>query len=182
MPKPIKWASQIPAIRERVTNSVTQTWARPDIEWAFEVKRVTAQELMLAIGETETFGSQRFVDRGEVLSFLDEMEAAEDIRAALDARKVKTGPQPRRKRIRFPIPEDAKSCTMMRLPEGVELSPLKIVITGSNTEEILTNLYLLGQAFLNDPVSMESALELAPQPRRVQSEGIDEWLRCHELA
>lgn len=177
MPKPIKWANQIPAIRDRVSKSVTQTWSREDLEWAFDVKRVTAQELMKAIGETETIGSQRLVDRGEILEFLEEMEAADDIRTALDARKVKVGPQPRRKRIRFSIPEDAKSCNMMRLPEGVELGPLKIVITGSTLDEILQNLYLLGQAFLNDPVSMSSALEPLPPSRPVRSQSIEDWIQ-----
>jgi hypothetical protein len=175
MPKPIKWANQMYAIRERVANSKTETWSRHDIEWAFDIKRVAAQDLMKKIGGTTTIASQRFVSRTDVLGFLDEMIKADDLRDAMDARQIENGPEPLRRRIHFPIPEDAKGCTMMRLPDGIELSPLKIVITGSTSEELLTNLYLLGTAFLNDPLSMQASIEPLPKRREPMTAGEDEW-------
>lgn len=177
MPKPIKWASQAHAVRERVSKSTIETWGRQEIEWAFDIKRVAAQELMKAIGGSHTIGSKRFVGRAEILEFLDEVIKADDIRSAIDSRKVEVGPQARRKKIRFPIPQDAESFTMLRLPDNVELSPLQIVIKGESTEELLTNLFLLGQAFLNDPVSMEHALEPLPTRRPVGRESLQEWIR-----
>lgn len=176
MPKPIKWANQAHAIRERVANSTIETWSRQDIEWAFDVKRVAAQELMLSIGGTHTIGSKRFVGRSEIMDFLDAVIKGQSVREVLDRRKVEVGPQPRRKRLRFPIPHDAESYTLLQLPEEIELSPLQIVIRGKDTEELLTNLYLLGQAFLNDAVSMQRAVEPLQRAAGIETVATDDWI------
>jgi hypothetical protein len=184
LPKPIKWAKEIHAVRERVANSKTETWSRQDIMWAFDLRPAAAKELMTRIGNTHMIGSTRFVGKGDVLSFLDAMIKADkddNLREALASRSVEVGMPPQNRRTRFPLPRDAESTTLQQLPEAITLSPGRIIIDGESFEDLLINLYLLGQALQNDSVNMRRALEPGAPPRPGAEAELDHWLRSHRM-
>ena len=70
MARTLKWRDRAHELRDRVKNSVVETWSRRDIENLFELKRAAAQQLMKAIGEVQNIGGVHLVDRNSLLSRL----------------------------------------------------------------------------------------------------------------
>jgi hypothetical protein len=74
----LTWRDRIPEIRQRVENSVVETWTRRDLENVFELKRAAAQLLMRAVGEVHNLGGIRVVNRNSLLAFLDQIKQSDD--------------------------------------------------------------------------------------------------------
>jgi len=98
--------------------SVTETYDRQDIERVFEVRRVTAQSLTEAIGEIQNIGCTYIVARTAILRYLEAVEAAPDLTTAHRERLQLAEPAPRRKSLKFDLPEDLRSVMPWDLPPG----------------------------------------------------------------
>ena len=176
MARPVKWSRDLHPIRERSTHSRTETWSRQDIERLFDICRASAQNLMKAIGDVQTIGGTHFVDRASLLSFLDEMIAAESVEAGMQARLLEADAPPKPKPLRVALPTDLRNVMLRDLPDNIRLSPGKLEITGPNTIAIVEGLALLAQAMENDLDAVQSALEPPALPTPVQDDDLRGFL------
>jgi hypothetical protein len=173
MARPVKWSRDLHLIRDRAARSRTETWGRGDIERLFDIGRASAQSLMKAIGEVQTVAGAHFVDRASLLSFLDEMIAADSVEDALRNRLLEADAPPVPKPLRIALPANLRSVMLRDLPDTIRLSAGRLEITAPTTEAMLESLALLAQAMSNDLASVQDAVE-PPTPSRVE----DDELRC----
>ena len=176
MARPIKWSRDLHAIRERAARSRTETWGRGDIERLFDIGRASAQSLMKAIGEVQAVAGAHFVDRASLLSFLDEMIAADSVEDALRHRLLEADVPPAPKPLRVSLPPDLRNVRLHDLPDTIQLSRGRLEITAPSTEAMLESLALLAQAMQNDLHSVQDALE-PPAASEVEDEDLRLFLR-----
>jgi hypothetical protein len=157
MPRTLSWRNRLHEIAERVCNSAIETWTRQDLEAIFEIRRVSAQTLMKAIGEIQSIGGKHFVSRAALLEFLEDVEVAESPESATRDRRLFAQPVPRPRRLKLTIPEELRSVMVVDLPAGIALSAGRIVIAGETAVEIIERLLVLARALEND---LDTALEL----------------------
>ena len=172
MARTVSWRHRADAIARRVSNYVTETWTRVDLERAFEVRRATAQSLMKAIGEIANVGGTYVVPRSAILRYLEEVSDAPDLTAAHRERVQLAEPVPRPRSIRLTLPEDLRSVMMRDLPADVSLTPGKLEIRGETSYAIFEHLYLLLLAMENDLGSVQDSLELPSLPPPVEDDEI----------
>lgn len=159
MARPVKWSRDLHPIRERAIHSRTETWSRQDIERLFDIGRASAQSLMRAIGDVQSIGGTHFVDRGSLLSFLDEMIAAESVEAGMQARLLEADAPPKPKPLRVALPTDLRNVMLRDLPENIRLCAGRLEITADTAIAMLESLTLLAQAMQNDLERVQLLLE-----------------------
>ena len=176
MARPVKWSRDLHPIRERAIGSRTETWSRQDIERLFDIGRASAQSLMKAIGEVQAVAGAHFVERTSLLSFLDEMIAADSLEDALRNRLLEADAPPAPKSLRITLPADLRSVMLRDLPDTIRLSAGRLEINAPTTEAMLESLALLAQAMQNDLSSVQYALE-PPAISGVEDEDLRLFLR-----
>ena len=174
MARPIKWAYDLGIIRDRLLRSTIQAYTRADLESLFNVKASTALTLLRAIGGACNIGGHLIVEKPRIEDFIAAMQAAPNLDAAFQQRVRFSEPVPRKKPIRMSLPKDLLTVTVDELPkEVIEISTGRIVIKGSNAEEVVTSLMLLAQALTNDMDTFIPLVDPPPDPRP----GLDDELR-----
>ena len=159
MARPVKWSRDVHPIRERAARSRTETWSRQDIEQLFGISRASAQGLMKAIGEVQAVGGAHFVGRASLLSFLDQVVAADSIDEALRSKHESAEPVPRPSTLRVSLPENLRRVTLKELPDRVTLNPGEVRVTGADAEQVLEGLVILAQVMQNDLDSVRRRLD-----------------------
>lgn len=159
MGRPVKWSNDVHAIRERASRSRTETWSRGDIEHLFGIRPSSAQSLMKSIGSVEVVGGTHFVDRGSLLSFLDEMIAADSVEAGMQARLLEADAPPRPKALRVALPADLRNVMLRDLPDNIRLSPGRLEITADTAIAMLESLVALATIMENDLDRFQMAVE-----------------------
>ena len=170
MPRPIPWSRDLHLLHEKVVHSRTETWSRQDIERLFGIRRVSAQNLLKAIGNVQTVGAAHFVDRSSLLSFLDAMIAADSVESALQQRLAAAEPPPRPKALRVSLPEDLRRAMLPDLPANVSLSPGRIEITANSAIGMVESLYALAMVMQNDLDRWQKAIEPPPESAAMDEE------------
>jgi hypothetical protein len=172
MARTISWRYRIPEIRQRVRNSVVETWTRRDFETVFEIKRAAAQLLMKAVGEIQNVGGTYAIDRPALLAFLENLEKAEDIEAKRREKLFLAEPVPRPRFLRNTLSEDLRSVMVRDLPPEITLEHGRLEITGANAEQIVERLWLLAAAMQNDLDTAAASLNPPPVPPRMADEDL----------
>jgi len=176
--RPLKWAVDLHPIRERVLRAKTETWTRRDIENLFEVKRVTAQTLMLAIAEVSIVAGSHLVSRSSLLDFLNQVIQADEPSEALRARQAEAPTAPRQERgLRIPLPDDLRAVRFGDLPMAIRVEPGRLTIEGANAAEILTHLAVLARALENDLDSFCASWDPPARPLPKGSSDLDGLFR-----
>jgi hypothetical protein len=161
----VKWTNRLYEIRERVIHSKRETWDRHAIEDLFDVRRVTGQSLMRAIGELSNIGGAHLTSRSSLLDFLDFVVKADDADQAVRLRMdTAAAAPPQKKGLRLPVPEDLRSVRLAELPPNIEIAPGLLSIKGASAFEILSALAVLARALENDLDSFVIAWNPAPAP------------------
>ena len=174
MARTLSWRHRLPEIKQRVRNSVTETWTRKNLEAVFEVKRAAAQLLMKAIGEVQNIGGTYLVDRVSLLRFLESLEQADNPETARRERLLLSEPVPHPHHLKFTLPEDLRSVMLRDLPQEIVLTEGRLEITGRDATEVLERLLLLSRALQNDLDTVFDALNPAPMPPRVEDDELRE--------
>jgi hypothetical protein len=167
MPKPVSWSNRIYDIRQRVRNAKLQTWSRRDIEDLFEVRRATAITLMKSIGNLQIIGGTHFVDRANLLEFVEQAEQAEDLTGSVRSRRLEAGPAPKPSKLNYSLPTELKTVMALDLPKNIRLEEGRLTITGADSAEVIAGLYALAQALQNDLGSIQAQLDPVPKRREV---------------
>jgi hypothetical protein len=175
MARTLKWRNRIEEIRQRVENSVIETWSRRDLESVFELKRAAAQQLMKAIGEVQNIGGVHLVDRNALLAFLAQIKQADNPETARREKVLLAEPVPRPRHLKNTLPLGMRSVMVRDLPSEIRLEPGRLEITGKNALEIFERLLLLAQAVQND---LDTAAQIFDPPPATASVENDE---LHEL-
>jgi hypothetical protein len=170
----LSWRHRLPEIKQRVQNSVTETWARKDIESVFEIKRAAAQLLMKAIGEIQNIGGTHLVDRASLLRFLESLEQADNPETARRERILLSEPVPHPRHLKLTLPEDLRSIMVRDLPQEIALTEGRLEITGRDATEVLERLLLLSRALQNDLDTVLDALNPPPAPPPVEDDELRE--------
>jgi hypothetical protein len=162
--RPLKWITRLHEIRERVVHSKIETWDRKAIENLFDVRRVTAQSLMRAIGELSNVAGAHLTARTSLLEFLDYLLAANDPELAVRTRiDTAAAPPPQKKGFLLPVPEGYKAVRLADLPRSIVVEPGQLTIRGAHAFEILQDLAVLARALENDVDSFVHAWNPAPE-------------------
>ena len=165
MARPVKWITRLHEIRQRVLNSKIETWDRQAIENLFDVRRVTAQSLMRAIGELSNVAGAHLTSRSSLLDFVDYVLAADDMDLAVRTRIDTAAAAPSQKKgLRLPIPDEFRAVRLADLPKDIKIAPGLLTIEGEDAFEILTQLAVLARALDNDLDSFVMAWNRAPLP------------------
>lgn len=159
MARPVKWARDLHAIRERATRSRTETWSRVDLEALFGVGRATAQTLMKAIGEIQPVGGAHFVERSSLLSFLKVILEAPSVEKGLRTRMIEAAPAPKSKPLRVSLPSDLRSARLPDLPPNITLAPGRLEINASTAVSMLESLVVLAMVMQNDLERFRAVIE-----------------------
>lgn len=162
MARTLKWRNRIEEIRQRVENSVIETWSRRDLENVFELKRAAAQQIMKAVGEVQNIGGVHLVDRSALLAFLDQIKQAANPETARREMVLLAEPVPRPRPLKNTLPQGLRSVMVRDLPAEIRLEPGRLEITGKNATEIFERLLLLAQAVQND---LDTAAQRFDPPR-----------------
>ncbi len=170
MARTVQWSRDLHPLREKARHARTETWSRQDIERLFGISRPSAQNLMKAIGNVQTVGAAHFVDRNSLLSFLDDMIAADSVEAALQQRLATSEPPPRPKALRVSLPEDLRRAMLPDLPANVSLSPGRIEITADTAVAMVESLFALAMVMQNDLGRWQKAIEPPPEPAAVDED------------
>ena len=176
MARPVKWSRDLHSIRERASLSRTETWGRTDIERLFEVRRATAQSLMKAIGEVQPVGGAHFVERGSLVSFLDELISAPNFEDAFRSRVRDADSPPASKPLRVSLPNDLRSVLVRDLPAHIVLSRGRLEITATSAISLLESLALLAQAMQNDLGQVQAIFEPPASPPYIEDDDLREFL------
>jgi hypothetical protein len=161
----VKWISRLHEIRERVIHSKIETWNRKAIENLFDVRRVSAQNLMRAIGELSNVAGSHLTTRASLLTFLDYVLAADNTELAVRARiDTAASAPPQRKGFTLPVPEEYKAVRLADLPQSIVIERGQLTIRGAHAFEILQDLAVLARALENDVDSFVQAWNPAPEP------------------
>lgn len=158
MPRPVKWARDLHAIRERAANSTVEAWSRVDIEKLFGVGRATAQTLTRAIGEVNPVAGAHFVDRSSLLAFLDEMIAAPSVEDGLRTRLTQAPSPPRRRPLKVALPRDLQAKLARDLPDHIRISTGMLTIHASEMDLLLGSLVLLAKTLECDYEGVQERL------------------------
>lgn len=175
MPRPVKWARDLHAIRDRAMKSRVETWSRVDIEYLFNVGRATAQTLARAIGEVQTVAGAHFVDRASLIAFLDEMIEAPSVEKALRMRLIDSPSPPRRRSLKVPIPADLRNAMVTDLPDHIQVIPGELTIRVSDLENLLESLAIFAKILENDFAGVQKLIEVPPPP--VNDESVREFIQ-----
>jgi hypothetical protein len=180
----VKWTNRLYEIRERVVHSKRETWDRHAIEDLFDVRRVTAQNLMRAIGELSNIGGAHLTSRSSLLEFLDFVMQADDMDQAVRVRMdTAAAAPPQKKGLLLPVPEDLRSVRLAELPPNIEIAPGLLSIKGASAFEILSALAVLARALENDLDSFVAAWNPAPRPSPARQSDPDTnmWTALKEM-
>ena len=151
MARPLKWAIHVHRVLENARKSNIQTWRRSDIEALFEVERVTAQNLVRAIGGVTNIARNHLIDRAQVIEFLEEMAGAPDIEQAFRDRLQRAENPPEDAKLLVPLPSDLRNVRFHQLASfGITVAQGRCEITGSNGLEILQRIGILLEALKSD--------------------------------
>jgi hypothetical protein len=174
MARTLAWRARIPEIRQRVENSVVETWTRKDLENVFELKRAAAQLLMRAVGEVHNLGGIHVVERNSLLAFLDQIKQADDPEAVRREKILLAEPVPKPRHLKNTLPHDLRSVMIRDLPPEIVLSHGRLEISGRNADEIFERLLLLAQAVQNDLDTAAEMLDPPPVIRSIQDDDLKE--------
>jgi hypothetical protein len=172
MARTLKWRDRVHEIRERVKNSAVETWSRRDIENAFELKRVAAQQLMKAIGEIQNIGGVHLVDRNTLVAFLDQIIEADNPEIARREKLQLADPAPRPRYLKFTLPDGLRSVMVRELPPEITLESGRLEIVGRNAREIIERLLLLAQVLQNDLDTATASLDPPPSLPETQDDDL----------
>jgi hypothetical protein len=174
MARTLKWRDRVREIRDRVKNSVVETWSRRDIENVFDLKRAAAQQLMKAIGDVQNIGGVHLVDRNSLLAFLDQIDQADNPEAARREKLQLAEPVPRPQHLKNTLPEGLRSVMVRDLPAEIILDRGRLEVVGKNSDEIFSRLLLLAQAIQNDTDTAAEMLDPPPVHRSVENDELTE--------
>ncbi len=103
MPRPISWLPRLHSIRRSITESIRSHYGRKDLERLFELQPRAAQKL-LELLPSISLGRARYVERDALNAFLERLQKADDVPAALvQYRKERSAP---RRILRELLPRD----------------------------------------------------------------------------
>jgi hypothetical protein len=156
--RPVKWSRDLHPIRERAAQSRIETWSRQDLEQLFNVGRATAQTLMKAIGEVQNVAGTHFVDRSSLLTFLNDVIAADSVEEGLNARLLVAAPPPTVKPLRVSLPSGLRSVLVRDLPENIRVTTGRLEIDAVSAVSMLESLVILAQAMQNDLTHFEQLI------------------------
>ena len=133
MPRPISWLPRIHSIRRSITESVRSHYGRKDLERLFELQPRSAQKL-LELLPSIPLGRARYVERDALSAFLERLQKADDVPAALlQYKKERAAP---RRVLRELLPRDTPVADHASLPQNVSASPGVITIHFAKMEEL----------------------------------------------
>lgn len=164
MPAKASWLLQLTRIRAELEELDVPVVDRSCFERIFGVRRRRAIQLMHLFGGFQA-GRTFLIPRPALIAALDRMERSDNFKWE-QRRKVRLADELSILRKMLPgqhvtikVPSPAPPESMAGLPAGVHLTAGELRIAFTTTQELLTRLYELGQAILNDYQRFEEICE-----------------------
>jgi hypothetical protein len=147
--KTVPWEHRAQELRNRVRDSVTETWTRKDIMDLFEVRSTAAKKIIRAVGQVHKIGTSYFVEREDLLALLEKTTKRQSVTAEFRRNLLKFQP-PRRRPIPFTLDDQHRVTRAEDLPANILLEPGHLGIRGADRDDILRSLKLLISALESD--------------------------------
>jgi len=157
MPRALSWLPRLHEIRRSVENSSRSHYTRKELENLFQLQPRAAQKL-LEILPTTAVGTSRLAEREALAHFLDQIHAAENPSAAMEAIRQQKRSVSHRK-IRSLVRKNTEPVTLASLPSNLILQTGHLEVTFSTIEELAQTMYALAQAIENDGDEMARLFE-----------------------
>jgi hypothetical protein len=168
MPAKASWLLHVAAIRSMLAEVDLPVIDRAVVERVFRLGRRQAIELLRHFGGYQA-GRTFLIDRKQMIAALDKIAATGDyqqeqarhekLTAAL-AKLQRTRPA---QAVRIEVSPNIFDSRMQALPEAVHLQPGRLEVEFSGCEDLLTKLFALAQAALNDYAGFQRVTEEAPR-------------------
>ena len=159
MPRALfSWLPRLHEIRRSVENSSRSHYTRKELENLFQLQPRAAQKL-LEILPTTAVGTSRLAEREALAHFLDQIHAAENPSAAIEAIRQQKQSVPRRK-IRSLVRKNTEPVTLTSLsPQTLSCRQGIWRSLSAQLEKITQTMYALAQAIKNDGDEMARLFE-----------------------
>lgn len=172
MPAKAQWLLHVAEIRDLLEQLDFPVIDRSMIEKLFGLRRRRAIELMHRFGGFQS-GRTFLIDRQRLIHELKSIEEGAEFRQEsrrrqrLAVRLEKLRRTRAAESVKIPVSPDAHSSRMSSLGPGVELKQGSLQITFTGAEDLLSKLFVLGQAAANDYDRFLAVTEGAsPESRR----------------
>lgn len=172
MPAKAQWLLHVAEIRDLLEQFDFPVIDRSMIEKLFGLRRRRAIELMHRFGGFQS-GRTFLIDRQRLIHELKSIEEGAEFRQEsrrrqrLAVRLEKLRRTRAAESVKIPVSPDAHSSRMSSLGPGVELKQGSLQITFTGAEDLLSKLFVLGQAAANDYDRFLAVTEGAsPESRR----------------
>jgi hypothetical protein len=168
MPRVLSWLPRLHEIRRSIQGSSRSHYTRKELEDLFQLQPRAAQKL-LEILPTTAVGTSHLIEREALAHFLDQIHAADNPSAALEAIRQQKQSVSRRK-IRSLVRKNTEPVTLASLPPNLRLRPGCLEVTFNTIEELAQTMYALAQAMETDGDELARLFErrtaAAPDPDR----------------
>ena len=155
MPAKSSWLLNIPAIRSMLAEVTLPVIDRAVIQSVFGLGRRQAIELMHRFGGYQA-GRTFLIERTRLIAELDKIAAGGEYQQEearhekLTAAVAKFQRTRRAQEVRIDVSPEVFDTRMSMLPNAVHLEPGKLEVEFSSCEDLLTKLFTLAQAAVND--------------------------------
>jgi len=155
MPAKSSWLLNIPAIRSVLAEVTLPVIDRAVIQSVFGLGRRQAIELLNRVGAYQA-GRTLLVERTRLIAELDKIAASDGYQQEgarhekLTAAFAKFQRTRRAQEVRIDVSPEVFDTRMSMLPHAVHLQPGKLEVEFSGCEDLLTKLFTLAQAAVND--------------------------------
>lgn len=150
MARPVSWLPRLAEIRRSVTNSKRTHYDRPALEQLFQMQPRAAGKLMALLPQVDALGRSRLVERAALARFLDEINNAEDVSAALTQQRT-LGAKVTRRKPRLLVRRDlVEEGELVSLPNTVKIERGLLTVSFSSKMELIESLAIFAGAVENN--------------------------------
>lgn len=160
MPRPLSWLPRLPDIRRAVAKDNRSHFGRKDLEDLFGLQPRAAQ-LLLELLPTVPIGTAHLAEREALTEFLENVQAADDPGAFLEALRSTPKPKPRR---RLQYRADLPVVTLASLPANLTLEAGRVEVRFETAEELAEAMFALAQVLYYEADAFVDRFELRPEP------------------
>jgi hypothetical protein len=175
MAKPITWLKRAPEIRDQAAQNKSSHFHRRDIERIFELQKSAASWLMEAMPRVQ-YGTGHIIVAESLVEFLDDVLAAADVPALIDARRAANLYVSRRKPRTVVLKEKLHN-GLASLPDSVSLARGEVTIKFASTFDLVEAVGILMSNLDGDAEWYEFCRRYEPEQPALPSESAYEAIR-----
>lgn len=189
MARPISWLHRVRDIHRAAVSSSSSHFDRSDLERLFQIQSRAAGKLMELLPRSDALGNSHLVERLKLIEFLERVQQADDVPAALDQVRKENPGVNRRRKIQALRREDGMLVPKKpQAADAIGLSRGRLELQWKTFEEFMEGLFHLvvqvhgdEEAFVREyciepPKPRDRDLDAALEEIRRTNDEFDAWM------